>query len=91
MNKELAKSVADLIREEWDPNVGTLSSEAIYQELMVRGVQVPEGDMKEIFDTFIKAGIVGGPRPIDRDAFTQHGSIEITSVNNALLGQLDFD
>jgi len=91
MNQELAKSVADVIRDKWDPNTGTLSSEEIYQELIARGVQVPEGDMKEIFDTFIKAGIVGGPRPIDRDAFTQHGSIVITSVNDALLGQLDFD
>lgn len=77
MNKELAKSVADVIRDKWHSATGGFSSEDIYQELIARGVQVPEGDMKEIFDTFINAGIVGGPRPINRDAFTQHGSIVI--------------
>ena len=84
MNKDLAKSVAGVIRDKWDPATDGLSSEDIYRELIARGAQVPEGDMKEIFDTFIKAGIVGGPRPIDRDAFIQHGSIVITSVNNGL-------
>jgi hypothetical protein len=91
INEELAKLVADVIHNRWNPMLGSFSSEEIYKELITRGIQVPEGDMKVVFDTFIKAGVISGTRPINRDAFIQHGSIVITSVDLDLLNQLDFD
>ena len=91
MNQNLAVAIANLLREKWDLALGPLYSETIYKELIAQGHQVPEGDMKEIFDKFIQAGIINGHRNNDWESSKQHGCMLITLMDMDLLDQLDFD
>jgi len=89
MNTQLAKAVADVLRDKW--NSRELDSEDIYGELVARNVQVPEGHMDEILENFKKAGIINGVGYMHPYAVKQHGAMVIGSVNLELLAQLDFD
>jgi hypothetical protein len=91
MNTELTKAMAEAIIERWDEDKGILTSEEIYQEFMARGVQVPEGDMHEIFVMFEKAGIISGTRNKHPTAHGQHGAMIIGTVDTALLKEIEFD
>lgn len=91
MNTGLAKAMGEVIQDKWNPNVRELDSKEVYEELRAREIEVPEGDMNEILESFKKAGIVGGPGYMNSAGVRQHGAMVITSVNLALLNQLDFD
>jgi hypothetical protein len=91
MNEHLARVIANIILEKWDGSIDTLSSEEIYQELVARGEQVPENAMREILDTFIKAGIIEASKHVDREAIIQDGAIVITGGNISQLKDLEFD
>ena len=95
MNVELAKAIADVLRDSWTPLPegarAELDSAAVYKDLISRGVEVPEGDMAEVLDQFKKAGIIGGPGYMNSEAHRQHGGMVITSVNRRLLDDLDLD
>ena len=91
MNTELAKAMGEVIRDKWNPNVRQLNSKEVYEELRAREIEVPEGDMNEILESFKKAGIVSGPGYLNSAGARQHGTMLITSVNLAKLNQLDFD
>jgi hypothetical protein len=91
MNTQLAKSVANIIGEKWDPDKGILSSEEIYYKLIARGVQVPEGHMNEIFEEFEKAGVISGSRHKHPTGYGQHGNMIIGSVDIGLLKEFEFD
>ena len=95
MNTKLAEAIAKVLRAKWssvpEGSRRELDSEEIYNDLIARGVQVPEGDMSEVLDQFKKAGIIGGPGYMNSDAHKQHGGMVITSVDRQLLDYLDFD
>jgi hypothetical protein len=89
MNTQLARAVADVIKDKWESR--ELDSEEVYEELIVRKVEVPEGDMDEILEQFKKAGIIKGVGYVNDDAVKQDGAMLITWVNLDLLDQLSFD
>ena len=89
MNTELAKAIAEVIRNRW--NSRELHSKEIYQELVGKNMQVPKGDMAEILVTFQKAGVINVNRYKHTTAVDQHGHMAIVEVNFELLDQLDFD
>jgi len=91
MNTELAKAMVDAIRNQWKLKGRYLDSQDVYEELIAKGVEVPEGDMNVILDNFKKAGVINGPGYINSTAVRQHGAMRITSINLQLLDQLDFD
>lgn len=72
MNSKLATEVARVIRDKWnefppDQLRRELDSEEVYNELVARNVEVPEGDMAEILETFKKAQLIGGPGYMNSD------------------------
>ena len=91
MNIELAKAIRDILLEKWNGTIDPLSSEEILQELTVKNVEVREGEMREVLDKFIKAGIIEASKFVDRDAIKEHGAMVVMEVNISLLKELDFD
>jgi hypothetical protein len=91
MNIELAKSIKDIIIEKWTGIIDSLSSEQIQRELTAKGIEIREGEMGEILDTFIKAGVIEASKFVDRDAIKEHGAMAIMRVNIPLLRELEFD
>jgi hypothetical protein len=91
MNTELAKAMARVIGDKWNQKARELDSKEVYEELRIREIEVPEGDMHEILESFKKAGIITGPGYMNSAGNRQHGAMVITSVDLALLNQLDFD
>jgi hypothetical protein len=91
VNIQLAKAMAKVIRDKWNPKTHQLDSKEVYEELIARGVEVPEGDMSEILEDFKKAEVIRGSGYMNSAGVKQHGAIVITSVRLELLDQLDFD
>jgi hypothetical protein len=92
LNTELAKVVAEIIRERCIRATPELDTSAdIYEALISRGIQVPDGDMEEILDKFNRAGIVDCRQYLDRDGIRKHGAMSFISVNLQSLDQLEFD
>jgi len=48
MNEPLAKQVAEMIIEKWDPETHDHDSGDLYAALIAKSVEVPENDMNEI-------------------------------------------
>lgn len=96
MNTKFATEVARVIRDKWiafpqDQFRREIDSGEVYNELVSRNVEVPEGDMAEILETFERAQLIGGPGYMNSEAHKRDGAMVITSVNIQLIEQLEFD
>jgi len=75
MNTHLENLILEIIKRNTDED--GITSKVIYDELVSKGEQIPDGAMRRAIDSLIRQRLISGVRQVDRESIETDGGYHL--------------